>query len=1466
MAGETFAQLQARIGAGRNSAQVSQPGFNAEDDPGWLVGFLGSAASSLPEFIGAEPTETAAVFRAQNPVAGFASAVAPLLIPYGGAYRLSQIPSMSARLERTVAAVVNPVTAPIRAGAVREMVRYAPLEASRLAIGGLAYPDNFGNLFADVAFSEALMGGFGAVGGFFRAGGRAAREPRPDVYTASEGMYAAPTVQLRELRRGAELVNPAYGRAQAETYLIGEALSEVPAIGAVSKQTKAPRRMPAVASLDNARGPQDTAEINSLFSLSAAQGQTSVGIRRQLLAEGDEAVATTLNSGEAAVVAQEAGFADIAQLAENSFFPRLNSIIDNRGAGIMARTLENPTMSKVADNLWLGREAGDGLHVGILRLPSPKSQRNPLIITADPENNKIFQQYVLQHTQNEITLNAQLSITRGKHGKIDIDGASANTVGLVSMRALARELSNAFPELQTLSGVRVSGSRGASREFAGRNASGGVVSDEAVVDVNRLRRKQAHGKGPYGIKAGDRFLVFKTDQPGAFAPKLAGLKDINYSAWARWRQAFQEPMYGNDVFSEADNTVMRFLNPQDFSDVKRFSKQSMVAKLSTRITQSLSKEANLTDSAVGRTMAEELYSIIAPDMFKQGRSGLYGRFSALLSNRMKLADKIADGLAFGRRMYPAGALRGIRRPQYEPTSPHGTYSAHVMGLTDDGYETFIKLTNTNTPADDFAKVTTKIIPQSDIEHIRALQSMNQELMHIAGPALEASGSHAQFKMLEGYIAPTIRLGDHYQIVRNEAGGAVQLVSGKNVPHVNRQANVIVAEAQKAGLTWRADKSELFHATEYTPQEIEKLFADTMQRIGTDEASDAIVRRAMRRLEYTQKGGRRDPSVGGTGAPGMFQERTGLSVSVELPTRKDAIKAMHAHDQRLLRYAATQGYMERFGNEIDRFKKYDPVMGRDLLTKRNQYLGIEGQFTNTLNKILQPVLGPVLGSKPATKIASATNELMYKFNLAFLNPTFALINSLTPLLTAVPQVAFILRASPEARTRMYDMLPAYGADGLPVGVMSHLSPLKVLWQGVRDLKSTEPELRQLWEHLASRGTLHNAQLDEFIGANGTGPAGLRETFKRDGYVQGFRQATTYMADKSEEFSRVLSANMGYRLGQAMGLKNDALFAFSERFVQTTNYMYGVVDRPRMFTGPLGSTFGLFKNWQMHYLGMMANYAGLAWREGVYSPLLWQAGVATAIGGVGATPLRHIADGISNWFTGDPHAYRQMLQNWPDEANAIWFGLPSFLGISLQRSAAIPGTDVRNEIQSLSSVVIIERAKLLGKAVGSSIVSWQATGENPLGDPNIRDQFIAATMPRAISRIASTVEGEYVRSMTTGYPQVREVSGAARLFHALGMNQVEIERQQIAARELWQDQEHRRAMTSGIGAAYAQAVLRGDREEMQSLIRRAVALGLDLSRVMRSAQNFGRREESADSLSRFDRVEAGKWRAALEAQGR
>jgi len=730
------------------------------------------------------------------------------------------------------------------------------------------------------------------------------------------------------------------------------------------------------------------------------------------------------------------------------------------------------------------------------------------------------------------------------------------------------------------------------------------------------------------------------------------------------------------------------------------------------------------------------------------------------------------------------------------------------------------------------------------------------------PAFKNAELDSKFDLLEGYIMPRLWTGDWFVPVVDDAGRTQWLANG-TLGGAKAEANEVIKAAAEQGKKLKlADPYPTGGKGKQALNEVENLHDLMQTQLGQDADMQAVIQQALRRMAMKRAGHK--GTAYKVGLPGtLVNERTavkGTGTNTQIGddiTAADLINSMQAHYNSLYKFAAYSTWKRRFYPEAFNLSKVRPNLEKDLQIKANQMLGFEGAQAAYLNKALSGVLGSTMGGKPATKIARETNNLMYNWNLAIANPTFSLLNVLGPIQTTMPHIAFLLRAPIARAERNMHLTLRYGADGRPREVVGVLEPAKILRRAISMAGNPEPELLDLLGRMKTRGTI-NAQLFEgWVGGQSRAHETFRDAFKNaGGGVAGgwefIKRVATFGSEKSEELARLVAANSYYILGKEhFGLDPDRLLQFVERGVHNSMFGYSVVDRSRMFTGPVGSMFGLFKNWQLHFISSMADYAGLAVKEGIWSPLLWQFGVAGALGGMGAMgPVKWVADSLAKMQDGNPTAYSWMQENWSGAADEIYFGLPALFGASLQASSTLPGTDVRNDLSSLSSFVFIERARQAGKAVGEAWQYSEGAGQNPLRDSNIRDKLLQGFAPRAIFRAFSSVEGEYVKSMATGYPQVRDVSPLGRFLHGVGFNQVEVERQQVVAKELWKDQQARRMKISQLGVRLADAQLNGDYDDMERVNREIVISGVDSTKVYSSAQTRLRREQESDILSRFD----------------
>lgn len=140
---------------------------------GWAEGFAKSALWGLgPDMVGVKPTGDLLEWREENPWSSFGSQAIGMAIPYAGwASATARIPQM-ARAVNAVASAPRIAQSPFAAGAAREVVRFAPLEAARIAgnfFGGDTVAEWTGGRNAGVG-AAAIEGGLnlalgGAIGG-----------------------------------------------------------------------------------------------------------------------------------------------------------------------------------------------------------------------------------------------------------------------------------------------------------------------------------------------------------------------------------------------------------------------------------------------------------------------------------------------------------------------------------------------------------------------------------------------------------------------------------------------------------------------------------------------------------------------------------------------------------------------------------------------------------------------------------------------------------------------------------------------------------------------------------------------------------------------------------------------------------------------------------------------------------------------------------------------------------------------------------------------------------------------------------------------------------------------------------------------------------------------------------------------------------------------------------------------------
>lgn len=185
------------------------------------------------------------------------------------------------------------------------------------------------------------------------------------------------------------------------------------------------------------------------------------------------------------------------------------------------------------------------------------------------------------------------------------------------------------------------------------------------------------------------------------------------------------------------------------------------------------------------------------------------------------------------------------------------------------------------------------------------------------------------------------------------------------------------------------------------------------------------------------------------------------------------------------------------------------------------------------------------------------------------------------------------------------------------------------------------------------------------------------------------------------------------------------------------------------------------------------------------------------------------------------------------DALYFGLPALLGISMQGSASAPFNDPIRDITFMANVAALDRVQKIGKLGGEAWNEWARGGNNPLGSDRFWDLAAYALGPRTAYKAFAQVEEGALRSIRNGRPIIEGISDLEAGLNMVGLTPTKIARAWEVSDSLWNDQEKRRARTSAYADVYFQAMQRGDGPTMTNTITRAVEQGVDISAVIQGA---------------------------------
>ena len=535
---------------------------------------------------------------------------------------------------------------------------------------------------------------------------------------------------------------------------------------------------------------------------------------------------------------------------------------------------------------------------------------------------------------------------------------------------------------------------------------------------------------------------------------------------------------------------------------------------------------------------------------------------------------------------------------------------------------------------------------------------------------------------------------------------------------------------------------------------------------------------------------------------------------------------------------------------------------------------EGAFARAQNQIMDKALSVVgfSGGDSASKIVRATQRTLSDFQFNFVNIMQPVQNLVGLVQTLLPEVAFVTNVSPEVLARHYVSVPVYdGAKGLK-GSLGYLSDLKVFGQAMGHIFSgnPEPELSELTREMVRRGVLAPRFAEEQFGSSGAIFKNWRSAFGDvKSFVKLMEAANQFMVGKSEEINRLATVSSAYQMGKLLNLGPEQMIHFTQEMIGKVNYGYGVADRAKVFTTPAGSLIGTFKNWQFHFMASMLKYSTNG-RDALPS-LMWQTAATGLFGGaVGMPFVMPVADGVSKFLT-----KRKAIENAYGAASAFGvpdklvdgalYGLPGALGVSLSSSVSEPGSDPVRDASMIFSFVAADRMKALSQGVSDGIANYVTNGTSPFENDTVRNELMRAVAPRTIYRTMQVAQDSALRSLSTGNPILNNIGLGDRVLYASGFSPVALEKTYYAYNEIKDDEAAQKATVKNLGESLSHALESGDGVAANRVYVRGMALGIDGSRILRSAQSRAKGDTETQLEHAVKPKDRTGWEFAFPTEG-
>lgn len=899
---------------------------------------------------------------------------------------------------------------------------------------------------------------------------------------------------------------------------------------------------------------------------------------------------------------------------------------------------------------------------------------------------------------------------------------------------------------------------------------------------------------------GDRWAFLRTDSPEVFAPRAARTNDI------LMRSAYFPKPEEAEKIGEA-------LFDADSAYAKAFG-ENILPKKQTKT------------NAVGsflRDSAETIGTYAAPSGPLATRNPLFNFGFQRLKNLEALAESRVDRLLHGEREFLMeksllGNVATLEAPHTEGLA------ARIKELTKDDLADIKAVLELEVPFDQVASAGLRgIFSEKTVDFLRAMQLVSDDFAKRVGTLQDSVQTNegvklvADFQARKGHYALTRDFPGAYRIfLQSPEGEVVGMATGASPKEASEAAKTIIEEQAKRGKV--IHEGGMVDEALRNPEQIQALKSKVLRPGFLKNRGDL--------LGYDLQRG------------DLTNSKLLELVSKNLRRRENYIRNVVAHEK----LAPVLAQLERTAPQ-------DAIA----LSKRLRIMnGDEGEFARVQNAIMDKTLHAVGfgGKDTASKIVRETQKLLTDFQFNFGNLTQPILNMVGTLQTVLPEISYLVNASPETLARNYASMPLLDGAGNVKGTLGVLSEWKVFGNAFgyfgKTFKELDPAHQSLIKEMVRERILAPHFAEESYGVNGALLRDPVSAFKEGhSFIDLFRSANNLLISKSEELNRMLALNAAYEVAVMRGMNEAQMVHFTREFLAKTAFNYSTVDRATVFTTPLGSLAGTFKNWMFHYMANMVKFA-TAGKEGLPA-LFWQTASTAVIGGSAATPfLVPIADGASKFLTNNTflqNLYQVTGALGLDErvADGIMYGLPGSMGLSFSSQTASPGADPERDAQMIFSFAAADRVKALSAGVRDALVAYKNTGVSPWENETVRGELVRALAPRTIYRSMQLSQDLAIRSLTTGYDVTQPLGLGSALLYGAGFNPTELEKTYEVYNQIRDNQAAKKELVTSFGEALAQAWETGDDRLANRVYARAMSTGVDMSSVLRSAQARQRRGE-------------------------